>query len=117
MTDNVQLPRRAKGERPYFFDDPAIDQLHAMFLALAAELSVAYDRIDTLERLLDQQGVLKRETVESYRPDDAVEAARATRRNEYLARLFRILRDQREALSAAGDMPQYTAVVDKIARD
>ena len=40
---------RPKGHRPYYFDDPAIDQLHSAVLALAGELAVAFDRIDTLE--------------------------------------------------------------------
>ncbi len=30
-------PRRAKGHRPQVFDDPAIDQLHAAFVAMATE--------------------------------------------------------------------------------
>jgi len=34
------------------FDDPAIDQLHAAYVTLATELAVAFERIDTLERLL-----------------------------------------------------------------
>jgi hypothetical protein len=107
----VELPRRAKGERPYFFDDPAIDQLHAMFLALSAELSVAYDRIDTLERLLEKKGLVPRADVEAYRPDDAVEGERAARRNEYLQRIFRIFREQREGLAKADRMAQYDQTI------
>ena len=29
MPNNAKLKRRAKGERPYFFDDPAVDKLLA----------------------------------------------------------------------------------------
>ncbi len=111
MNAKVELPRRAKGERPYFFDDPAIDQLHAMFLALSAELSVAYDRIDTLERLLEKKGLVPRADVEAYRPDDAVEGERAARRNEYLQRIFRIFREQREGLAKADRMAQYDQTI------
>jgi hypothetical protein len=117
VSAKVQLPRRAKGERPYFFDDPAIDQLHAMFLALSAELSVAYDRIDTLERLLEQKGLVPRTEVEAYRPDDAVEGARAARRSEYLQRIFRIFRDQREGLAKADRMPQYERTIAELGGD
>jgi hypothetical protein len=111
VSGKVELPRRAKGERPYFFDDPSIDQLHALFLALSAELSVAYDRIDTLERLLDRKGLVARADVEAYRPDDAVDAERAARRNEYLQRIFRIFREQREGLAQADRMPEYERTI------
>jgi hypothetical protein len=117
VSGKVSLPRRAKGERPYFFDDPAIDQLHALFLALSAELSVAYDRIDTLERLLERKGLLPRAEIEAFRPDDAVEADRAARRNEYLQRIFRIFRDQREGLAKADRMPQYERTIAELGGD
>ena len=48
----VRLPRDPKGRRAQFYDDPAVDQLWAILLSLTAEVSVAFDRIDTLERLL-----------------------------------------------------------------
>jgi hypothetical protein len=117
VSAKVTLPRRAKGERPYFFDDPAIDQLHSLFLALSAELSVAYDRIDTLERLLEQKGLVPRADIEAFRPDDAVEGDRAARRNEYLQRIFRIFRDQREGLAKADRMPQYERTIAELGGD
>lgn len=86
----ITLLRTAKGTRPEFFDDPAIDQLFAIVTALAAEASVAFDRIDTLERLLEQQGTLSPGAVEAYRPnDDAVDAGRR-RREELLQRVFAV---------------------------
>ena len=49
----VKLPRVSKGERPKFFDDPAIDQMMTFFLELMTEVSVLRERVDTVERLLD----------------------------------------------------------------
>ncbi len=95
MTD---APTRAKGPLPQYFDDPAIDQLHSALLALAAELSVAYDRIDTLERLLEQKGALARADIEHYEPDEASLRERAARREALVARLLRPFRDYREQL-------------------
>ncbi len=91
VTNSVKLPRVAKGKRPSFFSDPGVDQLYSITLELAAELSVALERIDTLERLLDQQALLSRDDIEAYRPDASVEAERAARRDAYLQRVFRIL--------------------------
>ena len=47
------LKRKAKGERPYFFDDPNVDKLVSMIMGLAGETSVLMDRVDTIERLLE----------------------------------------------------------------
>ena len=46
----AQLPRKASGPRPEYFEDPAIDKVLSMALALAGEVAVMRDRIDTLER-------------------------------------------------------------------
>ena len=114
--DKVSLPRRARGKRPYFFDDPAVDQLHAMVLALSAELSVAFDRIDTLERLLGERGVLEREAIENYRPDETAEAERAERRQGFVQRLLRILNEERDALESADAMRSYEATIEELNR-
>lgn len=95
MTD---APTRAKGPLPQYFDDPAIDQLHSALLVLAAELSVAYDRIDTLERVLERKHGLQRSDLESHEPDEAAAAERAARREALVARLLRPFREYREQL-------------------
>ncbi|MGE0581637.1 MAG: hypothetical protein AB7P31_05855 [Steroidobacteraceae bacterium] len=94
----TEAPTRAKGPLPQYFDDPAIDQLHAALLALAAELSVAYDRIDTLERLLERKGAVARRDIEAFEPDEAALHERAARREALVARLLRPFRDYRDHL-------------------
>ncbi|MBV6424102.1 MAG: hypothetical protein NAOJABEB_01912 [Steroidobacteraceae bacterium] len=96
------VPTRAKGPLPQYFDDPAIDQLHAALLALAAELSVANDRIDTLERLLAAKGTVQRSDIERYEPDETARRERAARREALVARLLRPFRDYREHLIERG---------------
>jgi hypothetical protein len=86
----IKLPRQSKGKRPYFFDDPAIDQMMTFLVELTAEVSVVYDRLDTVERLLETKGTISRQDVENYRPPDAVEAERVARRDGYLKRVFRM---------------------------
>ena len=86
----INLPKKAKGKRSIFFDDPSIDQLMTFIVELSAEVSVVYDRLDTIERLLDKQKTISREDIESYRPDQKTEASRNQRRSEYLKRVFRI---------------------------
>lgn len=86
-----KLPREKKTKRPQFFSDPGIDQLYSIALELSAELSVALDRIDTLERLLDERDVASLSEIHNFEPDDGVEAERAAGRDRYLQRIFRVL--------------------------
>ncbi len=87
----IRLPRNPKGRRAQFYDDPAIDQLMAIVTALTAEVSVAFDRIDTLERLLERAGSLREADVESFVPDAEAGATRARRREELIQRVFQVL--------------------------
>lgn len=89
---------KAKGKRPHFFTDPDIDRLVAITLALAGELAVARERIDTLERLLQAKDVIAREEIEEYVPDDEAAAQRGRWQQEYLARILRVLQQEIEAL-------------------
>lgn len=99
-------PRRAKGHRPQVFDDPAIDQLHAALLAVSTELAVAFERIDTLERLLEQRVGIERGDIVGYRPDDRAAADRAARRADLAERVLRPFRDYREDVLARAEHAQ-----------
>lgn len=90
--DDVSLPRSSKGHRPDFFDDPAIDQMMTFLLELMTEVSVMRERLDTVERLLDADGVVTRAAIEDYRADAAVEAERTAWRNGYVERVMRMHR-------------------------
>ncbi len=92
------LARVAKGRKPVYFADPATDTLLSMVLALTQELSVARDRIDTLERLLDRAGVLAAQSVDEYLPDPDEAAARAQLRAAMLRRVFRAVEKDAEEL-------------------
>lgn len=89
-------PTRPKGHRPVVFDDPAIDQLHAAYVTLATELAVAFERIDTLERLLERHAGVPREDIEGFEADRAVAESRASRRADLAQRLLRPFREFRE---------------------
>lgn len=108
------MNRRNVGERPAFFDDPAADQLMALFMAMSAELSTLYDRVDTLERLLADKDVVSRDEVEAYRPDTDGEAERKSRREQYIRRLFRIIREDGDNLVPHDKMERYRALQDEL---
>ncbi len=86
----VKLPRHTRGKRPHFFDDPAIDQMMTFMIELTTEVSVLRERLDTVERLLERDGKVTRESIEAYVPDATVETDRAAWRDAYVKRVFRM---------------------------
>lgn len=87
---------KAKGNRPYFLNDKQTEQVMSITMAVAMELSVTRERVATLECLLTEKGVLTRDEIESYKPDSAEVAARSLSTQEYLARILRILQQDKE---------------------
>ncbi|MEM6908503.1 MAG: hypothetical protein AAF494_07470 [Pseudomonadota bacterium] len=107
--------KRAKGKRPEYFDDPALDRLYSTVLAMAAELSAARERQDTLERLLEAHGVLPRAEIESYEPDRSAGEERALATKAYVARIMRGFQQEAEAISA--DDPPIMEVVERLSKE
>jgi hypothetical protein len=89
---------RAKGRRPDYFDDPASERMLSMLLALVGEVSVLRDRFDTIERLLDEQGTLRREDIERHVPDRAAGEERGEATRAYIARIMRGFQQEAEAM-------------------
>ncbi|WP_051414707.1 hypothetical protein [Zestomonas thermotolerans] len=87
----VILPKKAKGARPYFFEDPALDKMLAMLMGLVGEVSVLADRVDTLERLLVRHGVLGEGAVDGFSPDTAIREQRDAKREQLLRNVLRIV--------------------------
>ena len=89
---------KAKGQRPYFMNDKQTEQVMSITMALAMELSVTRERVSTLECLLEEKGILTREEVENYSPDKEEVARRSASTQEYLARILRILQQDKEQI-------------------
>lgn len=105
-----KLQRKAKGERPVFFPDANVDKVIAMVMGLAGEVAVLHDRVDTMERLLEKKGGIKRSEIEKYKPSAGVMAERAAWRGRFLAEVLRIVEIEQEAL-AAGDTAGYDKAI------
>ena len=43
----MTMKREAKGKRPSFYDDQALDQMMSMIMVLAGEISVIADELDS----------------------------------------------------------------------
>lgn len=78
------LPRIAKGLRPQFFDDPAVDALVAMLLELARETWVTRARLAALEQYAGAD-------LEAMALPPETEMQLASDRQAFIERLFRVL--------------------------
>lgn len=93
------MAKKAKGKRPFYFDNPESDKLLAIALALAGEVSVLRERIDTLERLVQAKSILSIEEIETYQPDEQVVQEREKWRAVYIARVLRVIQEQVESFT------------------
>ena len=98
MSDSPSLPRKAKGERPFFFDNPDVDKLLAMLMGLAGEVSVMRDRMDTVEHLAAERGLFNAKDIEAFEPNAEIMQQRAARRQEMLGEITRIVYSEIEGL-------------------
>lgn len=85
----MNLPEQARGPRPTFFDDPAIDTLVAMLLDLAQEHWVTRARLAALEHWAEHEVTAARTPfADSYALPEKAEARLAAERTAFVKRLM-----------------------------
>lgn len=102
---------RAKGFRPDYTGDFALERMTSVALALAAELSVTRDRLDTLERLLSKKGLVAADEIDTFTPDADEVRARGISTKAYVARIMRAAQQAVEAMEAF-DAPMEDVCLD-----
>jgi hypothetical protein len=95
---NVLANRKAKGERPYFFDDPAVERVLSITMAVATEVAVLRERMDTIERLMESGVPVSKAAIDAYKPDDQAGKERQEWHAAYIARVLRIIHQELQAL-------------------
>jgi hypothetical protein len=113
----VELQKKARGERPRYFEDPAVDKLMAITLALAGEVAVLRDRMDTIERLAAAGKRISPEAVDAYQADETVRAARDAWRDTYLDVVLRIVHQEREDMERKLAASPYDHAVETVTVD
>ena len=113
---DIKVKRSVKGRRPQFFDNVEIDRLHGMMMAMATEMAVLYQRIDTMERVAAEKGVILREDLERHVADAATESERELWRQKFLDRLFYLYREELDDRMARENEAQCRAFLDEIAK-
>mgnify|MGYP001422193881 FL=1 len=112
----LELQRKAKGKRPYYFSNPDVDKLLSMIMALTGELAIARDRIDTLERVAATKGLFSSDDIENFELDSSALQARAERHRQLLHEVNRIIVGELEDLEGV-DEENYTAIVEQVEQD
>ena len=90
-----------------------MERVLSITMALAAELSVARERIDTLERLLESRGILSAADVERYVPDAQAQSERDAWGREYINRVLRIVDQDAQAMANPAD-PSLEQLMDEL---
>jgi len=111
-----KVKRSIKGRRPQFFADREVDRLHGMMMAMATEMAVLYQRIDSMERVAARKGVILTEELAAFEPDAAVQAEREAWRQQFLQRMFYLYREELDDRLAQEDDTEYQRFLDEIAR-
>jgi hypothetical protein len=103
------------GKRPHFFADADVDRLLAIVWAMAGELAVTRERLDTVERLLAARDMLARADIESYCPDAVAARERGQWHLEYIGRLLRVLQQEVEAMQRGAAEPSAADLARELA--
>jgi hypothetical protein len=98
INDILLSSNKAKGQRPYFLEDKAVERVLNITMAVASEVAVMHERLDTIERLLSSKNILQNAEIEAFVPDATQAEERQRWHASYIARILRIVQQELEAL-------------------
>jgi pantoate kinase len=113
VNDILMAGDKSKGARPYFFEDPAVERVLNIAMAVATEVAVVRERMDTIERLLESKGVLFQSEIENFVPTDEQAEERQLWHARFAARIMRIVQQEVDAIAK----PENNVPMRKIADD
>lgn len=116
MQDQPKVIRDAKGKRPEFFETPGVDHAMSMIMVLANEMSVLRDRLDSAERVAKANGMDLAAGIESLHLDQEALEERELRRQDFLGRLFYMMRKEADEAAKGVSAANYNATIEDIAR-
>ncbi|MDZ7897574.1 MAG: hypothetical protein U5N85_06045 [Arcicella sp.] len=98
INDILLSSNKAKGKRPYFLEDQAVERVLNITMAVASEVAVLHERLDTIERLLSSKNILQTYEIETFTPNPVEAEERQRWHASYVARVLRIVQQELEAL-------------------
>lgn len=97
-----------------FFDDPDVDRVLGITLAVAQEVAAVGEMLDSLERLLVEAGVLKPGALASYVAPPEVARERLDVQEAFIARLLRVV--EQEIVALRGSQSNQAASAGPVSR-
>lgn len=114
INDILMAGDKAKGARPYFLNSPEVEKVLNITMAVATELAVAHERIDTLERILESKGILTRQEIEDFAPNDEQAEERQLWHARYAARIMRIVQQEIQEVQNPQDSKDMHQIANEI---
>ncbi len=87
-----------------------------MLLALVAEVSVIRERMDTHERLAEDNRRATPQHVEDFDPTDSIRQERADWRENYVGRILRVHTDELERIARQQSNPDIDSIIEEVSR-
>ena len=104
--NSIKISRSAKGPRPSFFaGEPGADQLLGMLMAVASEVAVLHERLDTVEQIAAARGISLAADIEAFEPTIADRERLAAWRQQFMQRLLQGVADNVASIAGAGMPP------------
>ena len=107
---------KAKGRRPWFLENPDTERILNITMALAQELAVTRERLDTVERLLARGETVSKAAIDAFEPTKAEASERGLWTQEFLARILRVLQQDAEAVERTNERSSED-VAEDLAKD
>ncbi len=113
--DRPHVVKDARGKRPTFYEAPGMDQAMSMIMVLANEISVLHDRLDSTERVAKANGMDLAAGIETLELDQDALEAREAWRQDFLERLFYLMRKDASEAAEADSADKYRRTIEEIA--
>jgi len=89
-------------EPDVFLNNPALDNLMSVVIALGSEFWALQKRMNVVEVLLEKGGSVSKEMIESYRPAEGEDAAWEAQRDRFTKRVYGFLENTSAPSKKAG---------------
>jgi hypothetical protein len=114
VNDILMAGDKSKGGRPYFFNSAETERVFNIAMAIATEVAVVRERIDTIERLLEAKGIVNQADIEAFVPTDAQAEERQLWHARYAARILRIVQQELDAIAHPENNVPMQQIADEI---
>jgi hypothetical protein len=114
VNDILMAGDKSKGGRPYFFNSAETERVMNIALAIATEVAVVRERMDTIERLLESKNLLSQNEIEAFVPSDTQAEERQLWHARYAARIMRIVQQEINAVAHPENNTPMQQIADEI---